>query len=125
MAQRNTTTAKNEATPPVITETPAASESSAASMFALTSFDVIPPRNAGESRAKYPFAQMEPGHMFKVTIDPNDEKGKNKGKTAKRLSTAASQASKTLGKDFVVRTLDDTTIGVYCARPEDIAADAE
>lgn len=106
------------------TETAAPSTgASIASAFKLQTFTDLPPRNAGDGRATYPFRQMEPGQMFFVAF-AND---KEKATLSKKLSTAASQAGKAQSKTFAVRTIEDEGnpgVGVYCLRPEDIAEEA-
>lgn len=92
-------------------ETPKASVASA---FALSTFTDLPSRgSASESRAKYPFEQMSKGHMFFVPFENEDDKDM----LPKRLSTASSQAGKSQGKKFAVRTIEEDGkqgVGVYC-----------
>ena len=82
--------------------------------YTIKPFDKLPPRSS-TGNATYPFEAMAPGQMFFVPAE-ND-----KDQVSKRLSTAASNAGKRLGKKFTVRA--ESRDGVkgaacYCVNPE-------
>ena len=90
--------------------------------FTLEWYDTVPPRNVVK-RGRYLFEDMTPGQYF-------FEPAKNaKDNAAKRMSTAASVASRKYGKKFAVRTEsrpvqqpDGSQVvmigaGVYCYDP--------
>lgn len=69
----------------------------------------VPPivRIGGSKRATYPFAQMEPGDSFALSLAGHKAADGKRDRMAARLSAAATSHAKRRGGEFTVRELKD------------------